>query len=167
MGGGLSASSTFIINSSEAHPLATCAWRAELKEELAEAQGSQSEFQEDLVGVPESQLAAMQQQHTADMLQAVAEYVRHGAKSGGCHAPSPEDSLAAMQQRHTVKLINEVTHYLQEDMQDMQQMCEMISAQPHPHRSLKHHRTRGLHRPMHSCWGKSGSEGQGFSLHNT
>ena len=143
MEGGPSASSIFINNSSEAHLLASCAWRAELKEELAEAQESHSGVQDDLVGMPESQLAAMQQQHTADMLHAVAEYMRQGAKSGGCHASSPEDSLAAMQRRQTVKLINQVTDYLRKDMQDMQQMCELMIAQLHPHRSLEHHTTRG------------------------
>ena len=80
----------------------------------------------------ESQLAAVQKQQTADMLQAVAEYVRQEVTSGACHASNPEDSLAAMQRRHTVKLINEVTHYLQRDMQHMQQMCDMIGAKPVP-----------------------------------
>lgn len=87
--------------------------------------------------MPESQLAAVQQQHTADMLQAVAEYVRQEVEPGACHTANPEDSLAAMQRRHTVKLINEVTHYLQRDMQHMQEMCEMMSVKLLPHRSLK------------------------------
>lgn len=132
------------VDSSEAHPLAhplaSCAWCADLKEELAQAQGSDPQVQEDLTSMPESQLAAVQQQHTADMLQAVAEYVGQEMKSVACHTANPEDSLAAIQRRYTLKLINEVTHYLQMDMQHMQQMCEMISVKPVPC-SLKELRT--------------------------
>ena len=84
--------------------------------------------------MPESQLAAVQRQHTADMLQAAAEYVRQEGNSGACYAANPEDSLAAMQGRHTVKLIMKVTHYLQRDMQQMQRMCDIFSAKPVPFR---------------------------------
>lgn len=78
--------------------------------------------------MPESQLAVVQQQHTADMLQAVAEYVRQGLKPGTGQASNSDDSLAAMQRNHTVKLINEVTHYLRRDTQHLQQMCDLIAA---------------------------------------
>lgn len=83
--------------------------------------------------MPESQLAAMQQQHTADMLHAVAEFMRHGVEHGAHYASSPEDALAAIQQHHTVKLINGFTLYLQKDVQQMQQMCELIAAKRLPY----------------------------------
>lgn len=99
---------------------------------MAQAQGLHSEVHETIAGMPESQLAAVQQQHTADMLQAVAEYVRQGLTPGVGHASNPDDSLAAMQRSHIVKLMNEVTQYLRRDMQHLQQMCDMIAAQPLP-----------------------------------
>ena len=78
--------------------------------------------------MPESSLAAMQQKRTADMMKAVAEYVRHEAPGLAGQDARPEDSLAAMQQQHIVKLIREVTLYLQRDMQYMQQMARLIKA---------------------------------------
>lgn len=91
--------------------------------------------------MPESQLAAVQQQHTADMLQAVAQYVRQGLKPGVGHASNPDDSLAAMQRNHVVRLINEVAQYLRRDMQHLQEMCAMIAAKPLPYKSATDHGT--------------------------
>lgn len=119
-------------------------WYAELREELAQPQGSHSEVHETIVGMPESQLAAVQQRHTADMLQAVAEYVRQGLKPGAGAASNSDDSLAAMQRNHVVKLINEVTQYLRRDMQHLQQMCDMMASSPLPYRSATDHRTSSL-----------------------
>lgn len=87
--------------------------------------------------MPESLLAAMQQQEVAVLLQAVAEFVRHGREHGPHQASSPEDSLAAMQRRHTVKLIKQLTHYLQKDMQLMQHMYQVIAARRFPCRRRK------------------------------
>lgn len=102
---------------------------ADLKAQLAEAQAMPLWTQkQQLHNMPESRLAAMQQQHTVDMIKAIAEYVRHQAQAGACQDASPEDSLAAMQQQHTVKLVREVTQYLQKDMQHMQQMAKSITA---------------------------------------
>lgn len=129
---------------SESHALASSSYYVELKEESAQAQGLHSEVHETIAGMPESQPAAMQQQHTADMLQAVAEYVRQGLKPGSGHAEDPVDSLAAMQRSQIIKLINEVTHYLRRDMQHLQQMCDMIAAKPLPYRSAKDHKTSSL-----------------------
>ncbi|KAL3141361.1 hypothetical protein ABBQ32_004943 [Trebouxia sp. C0010 RCD-2024] len=109
----------------------------DLREQLAEVQGGHAAALQKLGSVPESQLAAMQQQHTADMLQAVAQFMRHGVEHGAHHASDPEDGLAAMQRRHTVNLINGLTQYLQRDVQQMQQMCELIAAKCLPYRRRK------------------------------
>ena len=108
------------------------AWPADLREQLAEVQGGHAVALQKFGSMPDSQLAAMQQQHTADMLQAVADFMRHGMEPGAHHATTSEDGLAAMQRRHTVKLINGLTQYLQRDMQQMQQMCELIAAKAVP-----------------------------------
>ena len=106
---------------------------ADLKAQLAQSHGAHVPCpKQRLDSFSESQLAAMQQQHTADMVQAISEYVRHHVQRSAGHSAlqgADADSLAAMQRQQTVKLINEVTQYLQKDTNKMQQIANLYKTQ--------------------------------------
>ncbi len=78
--------------------------------------------------MPDSSLAAMQQQNIAELLASVAEYVQRTVQTVQPLRSLPEDSLAAAQQHQMVDVIREITRYLNEDLSVMKQTCKALMA---------------------------------------
>ena len=73
-------------------------------------------------------LAQVQEQHTADLLAVVADYIRQTSGTPKPLKCSSEDSLAAVQQHQMVAMIKEVTQYFQQDLMRLQQTCKELAA---------------------------------------